>query len=168
MVAQRVQMGRTLWPVDGDDWEADKPVFDANIDPPLGGITWASCVDGLSSTLLVSEVANGPAQLDAGRTSVSDCYQLPLLAIDTPAGLAIAACNAVDWRTGPIPWLGTWCQGVSLGGGHDLEDLVQHDSDAQKDMLCKRYRTDVGWWWMMRPCSSYHPGLVNVGLADGA
>lgn len=43
-------------------------------DPPLGAVPLSGCRDGLTMTLLLSEVAVGPVTKSAGRTSVSDCF----------------------------------------------------------------------------------------------
>lgn len=26
----------------------------------------------------------------------------------------------------------------------------------------------ISWWYIMKPASSYHPGVVNAGMCDGS
>src|SRR5262249_53643985 len=100
--------GNTIRPNEGGD---------SAIDPPTGIVKVASLTDGTSNTLMTTEVAAGPLVVGAPRTRVSDCYRIPGSIAPTgaqsPIAPAIAACNAVNWQTGQIPWpdssgAGTW------------------------------------------------------------
>jgi hypothetical protein len=78
-------------------------------DPPLGSIGFSACTDGLSNTLMIAEVANGPIGPEDGypRTPVSECYLIPTIDLSAPLQ-ALQACDAVAWQTGQLPWRGQW------------------------------------------------------------
>jgi type II secretory pathway pseudopilin PulG len=152
-----------------NNWQSDSPKLNPNIDPPLGALGLGACVDGLSNTLLLAEVANGPIQPAAGRTRVSDCYVIQNLSAETPISLAIKACDAVDWKTGVIPWNGLWrYKGYSWAEGSMWKTWF--NSIRRPNQVCCTEGSGAGlsWWWIMKPASSYHAAFVNAALADGS
>jgi len=144
-------------------------------DPPLGSIDFAACTDGLSGTLLLAEVANGPVATTFTRTRVSDCYQIPYIQDGASIEATIRACDAVDWRTGSIPWDGRWrykgypwtAGNLWLGWFNTIRTPNQTCcSDARGNLGVTRNVNH--WWFILKPSSSYHTGVVNVALADGS
>ena len=142
-------------------------------DPPLGCIGFASCSDGLSQTLLIAEVANGSIAPGVGGTRVSDCYLVPTLTDALSESQAISACSAVTWQTGQIPWNGQW----RYKGYPWLEGTLWrtwfNTLQTPNQTCCTQgglgpNHGDRYWWFMLKPASSYHPGVVNAALADGS
>ena len=73
------------------------PILNPDIDlVRTGTVRWAACSDGLSNTLLASEVARGPIDKLADRTRVSDCYMVAGFTRDLSPSAAVAACDAID------------------------------------------------------------------------
>lgn len=141
-------------------------------DPPLGTLGLAACTDGTSQTLLIAEVAAGPLDPSAARTSVSDCYEVSMSIADS-SERAVAICDAVDWRNSPIPWQGRW----RLKGYPWLETtlwknwfntLRTPNRTCCVDPTPDDIAVDHGWWFMLKPSSSYHPYSVHVAMADGS
>jgi len=143
-------------------------------DPPLGSIGWAACTDGMSATLLVAEVVVGPGRRSAGQGRNTDCFHLKWLG-DRPAfDAAVAQCGAIDsssagialsgyWRFKGYPWLEgtlwrTWFNTAMPPNHNCCVDDIQDSTSIVRD------RT---WWWMLKPASSYHSGVVNAAFADG-
>ncbi len=143
-------------------------------DPPLGSIGWSSCVDGLSTTLLVAEVVVGRADRSAARGANTECFRIASLGDRPSFEATAAACRAIDPSSGPIalggswrfkgyPWLeGTlWCTWFNTAMPPNQNCCVD-DGLGQIAIV-----PDQTWWWMLKPPSSYHPGGVNVALGDG-
>ncbi|MDG3008057.1 DUF1559 domain-containing protein [Paludisphaera mucosa] len=129
-------------------------------------ITFASIPDGASNTLLSAEVANGPLNAGAARTRVSDCYEVRGLTKTSTVAQATAAANAVDWSRGPIPWSGGWRnKGYPWVEGSMWRSWF--NSIRTPNQTCVTM-DDVSWWYIMKPASSYHPGVVNAALCDGS
>ncbi|KAJ3055451.1 hypothetical protein HK102_011344, partial [Quaeritorhiza haematococci] len=129
-------------------------------------ITFASVPDGSSNTLLCAEVANGPLTPGAGRTRVSDCYEVRGLTRTSTVEQATAAANAVDWSRGPIPWAGGWrFKGYPWVEGSMWRSWFNTILTPNK--ICATM-DDQSWWYIMKPASSYHPGVVNAALCDGS
>jgi prepilin-type N-terminal cleavage/methylation domain-containing protein/prepilin-type processing-associated H-X9-DG protein len=140
---------------------------DPAVDPPLGWLRIASVSDGLSNTLMVAEVAPGPILTGAPRTRVSDCYDVTGVTDTTPYMQAIAACNAISWQTGPIPWGGTWRnKGYTWLEGSMWRNWF--NTIRTPNQTCCTPDLQSSWWYIMKPASSYHPGTVNAALADGS
>jgi prepilin-type processing-associated H-X9-DG protein len=79
---------------------------------------------------------------------------------------ATAACNAVDWRDGPIPWGGGWrYKGYSWLEGSLWRNWF--NTIRTPNRTCCTL-ADVSWWYIMKPASSYHSGVVNAAMADGS
>ncbi len=139
---------------------------DATVQPfQATNITFASIVDGTSNTLLAAEVANGPLNAGAARTRVSDCYQVTLSNTMTVQE-ATAAANSVNWSTEAIPWSGGW----RFKGYPWVEASMWRswfNSIRTPNQTCASDE-NTSWWYIMKPASSYHPGVVNAALADGS
>jgi prepilin-type processing-associated H-X9-DG protein len=126
----------------------------------------AAVTDGVSNTLLCAEVATGPLVPGRSRTRFSDCYEIRGLSPTATPEMATAACNALDWRVGPIPWGGDWrFKGYSWLEGSLWRNWF-NTIRAPNQTCCTM--NDVSWWYTLKPASSYHPGVVNAALADGS
>jgi prepilin-type N-terminal cleavage/methylation domain-containing protein len=126
----------------------------------------AAVTDGTSNTVLAAEVANGPLSTGPPRTRVSDCYEVRGLTRTSTVDQATAACNAINWRTGPIPWGGAWrYKGYAWVEGSIWRNWF--NSIRTPNQTCCTM-DNVSWWYIMKPASSYHPGIANVAMADGS
>ncbi len=136
-------------------------------------ITIASLLDGTSNTLLSAEVAQGPdGNSGAPRTRVSDCYSIsgitPGSGGATAAQLAqvISQCNAISWTTGPIPWSGGWrYKGYPWMEGSMWRNWF--NTIRTPNQVCCTMDS-ISWWYIMKPASSYHPGIANAVMCDGS
>ncbi len=138
----------------------------APINPPLGAVTFAAASDGLTNTLLAAEVANGPLTPGPTRTRVSDCYQVRGLTRTSTVQQATAACNAINWQTGTIPWGGNWrYKGYAWVEGSIWRNWF--NTIRTPNQTCCTM-DNVNWWYIMKPASSYHPGVANAAMADGS
>ncbi len=127
---------------------------------------FAAVSDGTSNTLLVAEVANGPLTPGVARTRVSDCYQVTGLTKDSTVQQATSVCNAINWQSGPIPWNGNWrYKGYAWVEGSIWRNWF--NTIRTPNQTCCTLST-VSWWYIMKPASSYHPGIANAALADGS
>jgi prepilin-type N-terminal cleavage/methylation domain-containing protein len=128
--------------------------------------TFAAATDGTSTTLLCAEVANGPLASGTPRSRVSDCYEVRGLTGTSTVVQATAACNAINWRTGPIPWTGGWrFKGYSWVEGSMWRNWF--NSIRTPNQTCCTM-DNVSWWYIMKPASSYHPGVAIGAMADGS
>ncbi|WP_435007741.1 DUF1559 domain-containing protein [Tundrisphaera lichenicola] len=133
----------------------------------------ASVTDGTSNTLLCAEVAQGPlANSGASRTRVSDCYSIagitpgPTGASATDIQTVIGQCNAQSWQNGTIPWGGGW----RYKGYPWMEGSVWRNwfnTIRTPNQTCCTM-DGISWWYIMKPSSSYHPGVTNAAMADGS
>jgi len=142
-------------------------------DPPLGAIGLSAILDGTSQTLLIAEVANGPIDPSAGRTPVSDCYEVLAINANSSMENALAACDAVSWSSGQIPWDGTWrYKGYPWVEGTLwrtwFNTLRTPNQTCCSDGGRGPNNGDRNWWFALKPASSYHPGSVNAAMADGS
>jgi prepilin-type N-terminal cleavage/methylation domain-containing protein len=139
---------------------------DPAVDPPLSVIKISGLTDGTSNTLLAAEVAAGPLTQGAPRTRVSDCYQITGADASTPLQQAVSTCNAVDWHNGTIPWDGTWrYKGYTWMEGSIWRNWF--NSIRTPNQTCC-VNDSASWWYIMKPASSYHPGIVNAVMGDGS
>jgi len=128
--------------------------------------SFAAALDGTSNTLLAAEVANGPLSTGVSRTKVSDCYEVRGLTRTSTVDQAVAACNAIDWARGPIPWSGSWrYKGYTWVEGSMWRNWF--NTIRTPNQTCCTM-DDVNWWYIMKPASSYHPGGANAVMADGS
>ena len=139
-------------------------------DPPLGSIGMAACTDGSSQTLVLSEVANGPLDPKARRTSVSDCYQAKI-GLDNTVDQVVAACDSITWQSSPIPW-GIWrFKGYPWVDGSLWRNWFNTVRTPNQTCCVDGAFTpinDQNWWFMLKPASSYHPQVVNAAMLDGS
>ncbi len=128
--------------------------------------SFATIIDGTSNTLLAAEVANGPLNPGPARTRVSDCYEVRGLSRTSTVQQATAAADAINWASGPIPWSGGWrYKGYPWVEGSVWRSWFNTIRTPNKTCVTM---DDVSWWYIMKPASSYHPGVVNAALADGS
>ncbi|WZO97561.1 DUF1559 domain-containing protein [Isosphaeraceae bacterium EP7] len=122
--------------------------------------------DGLSNTLMASEVANGPLVSGAARTKVSDCYEVRGLTATSTVQQATANCSAISWQNGQIPWTGGWrYKGYTWVEGSMWRNWF-NTIRTPNQSCCTM--DDVSWWYIMKPASSYHPGIATAAMADGS
>jgi type II secretory pathway pseudopilin PulG len=140
-------------------------------DPPLGALGFAACRDGLSTTLLLAEVACGPRLESAQRTKVSDCYQVPGLDDRMTPAEAVAACKAIEWQTSRLPWEGAWrhkgypwVEGTLWRGWFNTIRTPNQTCCVQGTAGV----TAADWWFMLKPASSYHGPIVHAAMADAS
>jgi prepilin-type N-terminal cleavage/methylation domain-containing protein len=140
---------------------------DPAVDPPLGVVTLAAVVDGTSNTLMTAEVAAGPLVAGSPRTRVSDCYDISGVTATTSVAQATAACKAIDWKTGPIPSSNTWrYKGYTWLEGSMWRNWF--NTIMTPNQTCCTPWTSSSWWYIMKPASSYHPGIANAVMCDGS
>ncbi|WP_435007177.1 DUF1559 domain-containing protein [Tundrisphaera lichenicola] len=140
---------------------------DPAVDPPLTIVTLAAITDGTSNTLMAAECAAGPLVSGASRTRVSDVYDISGITSSSTVAQAVAACKAVDWKAGPIPSGGTWrYKGYTWLEGsiwrNGFNTIMTPNSNA-----CTP-QSSSSWWYIMKPASSYHPGIANAVKCDGS
>jgi prepilin-type N-terminal cleavage/methylation domain-containing protein/prepilin-type processing-associated H-X9-DG protein len=136
-------------------------------------VNFATITDGTSNSLLNAEVAQGPdGNSGAPRTRVSDCYTIagitPGPTGATPAQITqvIGQCNAVNWATGPIPWGGGWrYKGYPWMEGSMWRNWFNTIRPPNKTCCTM---DSISWWYIMKPSSSYHPGVINTAMCDGS
>jgi prepilin-type N-terminal cleavage/methylation domain-containing protein/prepilin-type processing-associated H-X9-DG protein len=119
-------------------------------------------LDGTSNTVAFAEVVNGTGADPRARDHRRDCFQGP-----TPTTTTFPAVQnqylGVDWRTagflGGWNWRGyPWREGSIWRNGFNT--LLGPNKPC--------YRPGTEWWELITPATSYHPGGVNAGLADGS
>jgi len=155
-------------------WEGKIGTTKEAPDPPLGSIGWAACSDGMSATLLVSEVVIGPADRSATVGPNTDCFHLKRLGDRPEFDKAVVQCGAIDHSSGRIALGGywrfkghPWLEGTLWRNWFNTAMPPNHNccvDDRQESNGGVLNRT---WWWMLKPASSYHPGVVNAAFADG-
>jgi prepilin-type N-terminal cleavage/methylation domain-containing protein/prepilin-type processing-associated H-X9-DG protein len=149
---------------------------DTNLHPfTFGNIGMQNVTDGTSNTLLSAEVAQGPDGNGAApRTRVSDCYHITG-AVPPATGFTqaqvltyIGACSAIDWKTGPMavgwnpPWRYKGYPWVEGSMWRNWFNAIRTPNQT----CCTMDQTD--WWFIMKPASSYHPGVANAVMVDGS
>ncbi len=143
----------------GDDDAALRPFSRTNV-------SIDKIKDGTSNTLLSTEVAVGPLVSSAARTRVSDCYEVRGLTANSTVNEVTAALNAISWDKGPIPWSGGWrYKGYPWCEGSVWRTWFNTIQTPNK--ICGTM-DNVSWWYIIKPASSYHPGVVNAAMADGS
>ncbi|WP_165234968.1 DUF1559 domain-containing protein [Aquisphaera insulae] len=127
-------------------------------------VGFSSITDGSSNTLAAAEVANGPLSSGAARTKVSDCYESTGITASSTLTQATAAANAINWQNGPIPWSNGWrFKGYPWVEASHWRGWF--NSIRTPNQTCVWAQS---WWYLMKPASSYHPGVVNAALCDGS
>jgi prepilin-type N-terminal cleavage/methylation domain-containing protein/prepilin-type processing-associated H-X9-DG protein len=141
----------------------------------FSNIGMQSVTDGSSNTLLNAEVAQGPdANAGAPRTRVSECYHI---AGDTPGATGYTAaqvttilgqCNAVNWVTGPTalgwnpPWRYKGYPWMEASMWRNWFNTIRTPNQTCCTM------DSIDWWYILKPASSYHPGVANGVMCDGS
>lgn len=145
------------------------PNFDVGGARRTGGLQFRDIGDGLSHTAAFAEVANGRGRDAAAEPDPRvDCFEFGTLNATT-LSQARERLLAKDWRTanfahpasGDSPWRWRgypWREGTIWRTGYN------HLLPPNK--ACWRCNND--WWQLVSPASSFHPGGVNVLMADGA
>jgi prepilin-type N-terminal cleavage/methylation domain-containing protein/prepilin-type processing-associated H-X9-DG protein len=137
--------------------------------PPL---RFAKIADGLSHTVALAEVVNGLAPELAPSTGgdpVADCFEFGGSPFPAGGGSAtLAKIRGVfmsrDWKAAQVPWSGEWrYKGTPWTEGTMWRTWYNHL--LPPNSVC--WRPD-SWWKLIKPASSYHPGIVNVVMADGS
>jgi prepilin-type N-terminal cleavage/methylation domain-containing protein len=140
---------------------------DTAVDPPLSIITLAAIIDGTSNTLMTAEVAAGPLVKAAARTRVSDCYDIRGVTKTTSVAQATSICKNTDWRTAPIPWTSSWrYKGYTWLEGSMWRNWF--NTIMTPNSTCCTPELSSSWWYIMKPASSYHPGIANAVMCDGS
>jgi prepilin-type N-terminal cleavage/methylation domain-containing protein/prepilin-type processing-associated H-X9-DG protein len=134
-----------------------------------------SITDGSSNTLMNAEVAQGPgSNAGAPRTRVSDCYHI---AGSTPGASGYTAaqvttvlgqCNALSWQTAPTApgWNPPWrYKGYPWMEGSMWRNWF--NTIRTPNQTCCTM-DGVSWWYILKPSSSYHPGVANAVMCDGS
>jgi prepilin-type N-terminal cleavage/methylation domain-containing protein/prepilin-type processing-associated H-X9-DG protein len=130
--------------------------------PAIDSTKLRDITDGTSNTLLYAEVCNGLGKDPTQRDPRRDCYDAGSQSATTAAA-ARAAFLAIDYKTastlGGWNWRGyPWREGSIWRNGFNT--LLTPNKPC--------YRPNGEWWELVTPSSSYHPGGVNVCLADGS
>ena len=140
---------------------------DPAVDPAIGIVSIAGLTDGTSNTLMSAEVAAGPLTTGVARTKVSDCYDVSGVTLTSTVAQATAACNSVDWAKGPIPWNNTWrYKGYTWLEGSMWRNWF--NTIRTPNQTCCTPQSSSSWWYIMKPASSYHPGVANGVMCDGS
>jgi prepilin-type N-terminal cleavage/methylation domain-containing protein/prepilin-type processing-associated H-X9-DG protein len=155
--------GRTI-----DDDAAVRPFTYSNVG--LQGVS-----DGSSNTLMNAEVAQGPdANSGAPMTRVSDCYHIAGITPGTTGATAadvatvIGQCNAINWVNGPTalgwnpPWRYKGYPWMEASMWRNWFNTIRTPNQTCCTM------ESVSWWYIMKPASSYHPGVANAAMCDGS
>jgi prepilin-type N-terminal cleavage/methylation domain-containing protein/prepilin-type processing-associated H-X9-DG protein len=149
---------------------------DSNTRPFAGGpIGLSSITDGTSNTIMNAEVAQGPdSNGGAPRTRVSDCYHI---AGDTPGATGytttqvttiLGQCNALSWQTAATAtgWNPPWrYKGFPWMEGSMWRNWF--NTIRTPNQTCCTM-DGVSWWYILKPSSSYHPGVANAVMCDGS
>jgi prepilin-type processing-associated H-X9-DG protein len=145
------------------------PNFDISVARKTGSLRFRDIGDGLSNTAAFAEVANGKGNNAAAqRDPRVDCFEFGALTT-TEIVDARGQLLAKDWRTAdfadplwgnpPWRWRGyPWREGTIWRTGYN--HLLPPNNPC--------WRCNNDWWQLVSPASSFHPGGVNVLMADGA
>jgi prepilin-type N-terminal cleavage/methylation domain-containing protein/prepilin-type processing-associated H-X9-DG protein len=147
------------------------PNFAAGGAPALGFVKIAQITDGTSNTVAFAEVCNAVGEDSSVPPADKriDCFEYGTLNQRDPVA-ARAALLARDWRTarfagdpgwGFPPWRYRgypWREGSIWRNGYN--HLLPPNNPC--------WRPNSDWWQLVTPASSWHPGGVNVTMADGS
>jgi len=164
----------TWWPrTQSFDGVFGNTILDSQVNPPTGIVKISGLTDGTSNTLMITEVAAGPLVTGAARTRVSDCYSIPgsiaPVGMQSPIAPAIAACNAINWQTSPIPWTNSWrYKGYTWLEGSIWRNWMNTIRTPNQTCCSPGEDASSSWQYILKPASSYHPGGVNAALCDGS
>ena len=118
--------------------------------------------DGTSNTLAFAEVANGVGGDPKMRDPRRDCYSANRPSPTTAAAVRTALLANNPLTAGTLSgwnWRGyPWREGSIWRNGFNT--LLGPNQPC--------YRPGGEWWELVTPSSSYHPGGVIAGMADGS
>lgn len=138
--------------------------------PALKPLKLASLTDGTSKTAAFAEVVNGHGpDRTAAKSQLGDCFETGM-----PGGVteldrtgipaARASFLALNWEARPIPWSGEWrWRGYPWTEGTLWRSWYNHLLPPNSSCW-----QPGDWWLLVTPATSYHPGIVNVVMADGS
>jgi prepilin-type N-terminal cleavage/methylation domain-containing protein/prepilin-type processing-associated H-X9-DG protein len=137
-----------------------------------------SITDGSSNTLLNAEVAQGPDDNgSAPKTRVSDCYTIAGATpgangyTDADVTTVLGQCNAISWQNGPlVAWNPPQAPFWRYKGYPWMEASMWRNwfnTIRTPNQTCCTQQTK-SWWYIMKPASSYHPGVANAVFCDGS
>jgi prepilin-type N-terminal cleavage/methylation domain-containing protein/prepilin-type processing-associated H-X9-DG protein len=130
---------------------------------PLPPVRLTDITDGVSNTALYAEVCNGPNVGGTGIDPRKDCFEFGAL---TSTNLATARSTllARSYANAGSAGGGWYYRGYPWREGsiwrHGYTHLLPPNSPC--------WRANSDWYQLVSPASSYHPGGVNVALADGS
>lgn len=138
--------------------------------PPANSVKLSEIVDGTGKTAALAEVPNGFGfDTTSSKNAHNDCFQttLPKQAVVLNPSTAPKVRHellALDWRTSTVPWNGEWrFRGYPWIEGTVWRSWYNHL--LPPGSIC--WHTG-DWWLFVTPANSYHPGVVNVVMCDGA
>lgn len=133
----------------------------------LPAVRLSQVIDGSSNTAAFAELVNGMApdvMTTSGGLPKADCFEFGPL----PSGNLAAVRNAFlqkSWQTASVPWSGEWrYRGYPWAEGTMWRTWYNHL--VPPNSVCWKPGDD--FWSLVSPPTSYHPGGVNVLLADGS
>ncbi|MEA1952215.1 MAG: DUF1559 domain-containing protein [Planctomycetota bacterium] len=128
--------------------------------PPL---KFSEITDGLSNTAAFAEVVNGAGSSSAVKSRF-DCFEFG----SNPSGPNAQARNAFlsrSWESSNIPWSGDWrWRGYPYTEGTIWRTWYNHL--LPPNSIC--WLPSNGFWALVSPAASHHPGAVMVALCDGS
>jgi prepilin-type N-terminal cleavage/methylation domain-containing protein/prepilin-type processing-associated H-X9-DG protein len=137
--------------------------------PPL---KLSKVIDGLSKTALWAEMVNGPApgEEKVPGDPMQDCFEFG--GVPVPPGGGTATMKRIrdvfltrDWQAATTPWGGDWRQRKGESWVEGTMWMTWYNHLLPPNSVCWR---PGSWWKMISPPSSYHPGIVNIAMADGS
>jgi prepilin-type N-terminal cleavage/methylation domain-containing protein/prepilin-type processing-associated H-X9-DG protein len=154
--------------VDVNGWDGlVGPRFPAAGRPACSAVRVAEVSDGTSNTAAFAEVCNGPWDEAPPAGQRTDCFEATG---GTPtASLAAARASLLgrDWRQ--AAFAGGWSPPWRYRGYPWTEDNIWrtwYNHLLPPNSPC--WRANGDWYRLVSPASSYHPGGLNVVLADGS
>jgi prepilin-type N-terminal cleavage/methylation domain-containing protein/prepilin-type processing-associated H-X9-DG protein len=140
------------------------PSEDAGGGVKTGRLRPGDLTDGMSNTAAFAEVVNGAGNIANPKPTKYDCFDFG----SPPAGpesAARAAFMAQKWETSTIPWTGTWrWRGYPWTEGSPWRNWYNHL--LPPNQAC--WVPGGDFWKIVSPATAYHPGGVNVAMADGS
>jgi prepilin-type N-terminal cleavage/methylation domain-containing protein/prepilin-type processing-associated H-X9-DG protein len=134
---------------------------------PARAVRVTDITDGSSNTAAFAEVCNGAGTDGAPKSPLIDCFEYPPWPTLPGATIATARTNllAANWQTANIPWGGGWrWRGYPWREGSIWRTGYTHLLPPNKPC----WNVDADWYMLVSPASSFHPGGVNLLLADGS
>ena len=133
------------------------------------GCAYKEVTDGLSSTLLLSEVAIGNNANRIGATQGSHsvlAYTAQVSGVQNNPSLCLAKNDGGYYASGTTLWGyrgGQWADGFC--GRTGFNTILPPNSPS---CTPTGNATSANWFHVVAPPTSYHPGGVNAAMADGS